>query len=674
MAPAVDDFGLQTLLEQLSLPTPPALTNSFCNPLVCPLDVPRLYLAELLATLIDGCEISIALKAIAQPADIYSGDFAVILPKLYGKGKGDWVTVGFELIQKFPVNPWFTLPFSEGVHLRFFLKVDTLYKFSIPYISQRGQSFGLPGQHETVDTFISREDEEGLQIPRGKIILEYSSPNIASRLATRHLRSTLIGIFLQNLYTSSGHEVYQLNYVGDWGKHLALLGIGVERDDTNLGTHNQPVANLEEAYARIIQEFEPEQAASRAARDNKTGEEAEIESKGLFKQRNDWFSALERGDLPQVQFFEHTRSLYVAHYIGMYSKLGVNFDSFAGESSIKPETMTEVEDILREKGLLDEVEGGSLIVDLKKHGKDKKVKSGVCIVRDRGGSSTYLLREVAGALERSRMFGANEIEKLIYVVEAGHGVHFGRVQVLLELMGFEDVAAKMQHIGFGEMSRRKESEGGTLLDAALATTKAGLQKTLDGEMDKAVVIKSMPSFDLDILASDTLLLHELSFRRSTEYAMDDPKATQFEDVSALNLLYWYRRLGLICHSGSNKAISRVASSTSETKLENEDQNNLLRLLVQYPDVTCHMFKSLESAPLLTYLATIASQVEVCLGTKEIKNVDSGEANREQVLDEGIALGKEEITSTLTAAEISLYGVAKVVLGNGLRLLGLRSVV
>jgi len=156
--------------------------------------------------------------------------------------------------------------------------------------------------------------------------------------------------------------------------------------------------------------------------------------------------------------------------------------------------------------------------------------------------------------------------------------------------------------------------------------------------------------------------------------MDDPKATQFEDVSALNLLYWYRRLGLICHSGSNKAISRVASSTSETKLENEDQNNLLRLLVQYPDVTCHMFKSLESAPLLTYLATIASQVEVCLGTKEIKNVDSGEANREQVLDEGIALGKEEITSTLTAAEISLYGVAKVVLGNGLRLLGLRSVV
>jgi arginyl-tRNA synthetase len=672
--------ALNQIMQALSLPPLPSTSNLPADVLSRPLDIARLYLADTLSQLVEACEITTAWNSITQPADLDAGDFAVILPKLYGKGKGDWHVIGFELTQKFLPSPLFQLPFADGVHLRILLNPSTLFQVLLPYLSQRGRKYGLPTSAIGIDAVTASLDEVAMDSGQtmtktggnGKqIVLEFSSPNIPTPFATRHLRSTIVGIFLKNLYTSLGYTVHTINYIGDWGKQLALLGVGVDDDNENSTPQDKSdeITYYEEVFSNTEARFLPEQAASRAARDNKTGEEAEIESRGLFKERNEWFAALERGEASQVQLFEKVRDIYVAHYVKLYNRLGIKFDSYDGESSVKSEIIAEVENILREKGVLEEVEGGSLIVDLKKHGKDKKVKSGVCIIRDRGGSSTYLSRELASALERNRLHGGTS-EKLIYVVEAGQGVHFGRVQVLLELMGFEDVAAKIQHIGFGELTRSAD-EKQNLLESVFATTKSALETTLAEEAEKAAVLQSGSPLDIDLLVSDTLLLHELSIRRSNDYSIDNAKATSFEAGTALCFLYWLKRLDSVVNE--NRELSDIVVSTVvDSKLGDEDQNNLLRLLVQYPDVTAQVFKSLESAPLVAYLASVASQIEACLHVEDEGVSIEDLPEYIQTVDEGIALGKDVPAPVCTKAEVALYGAAKSVLENGLRLLGLRS--
>lgn len=521
-----------------------------------------------------------------------------------------------------------------------------------------------------------------------------------------------------------GWDVTKLNYLGDWGKPLGLLGVAWEEFGSEEKYAEDPVAHLADIYAKINEQFIPESAASKKARDGgHTEESAEIEKKGVFAKRNMFFKRMEEREEKAMGFWTKVRELNVENYKSLYKRLGIEFDVYDGESQVSSKTMVEVEELLKGKGITEESEG-SWMIDFKKHpgGNGGRKVTGVGIVRDRTGSSTYLLRDIAAVLERERMYG---FDRLIYVVAADqHVVHFSRLIKSLELLGMGDIAAKIMHVSFGEMKLEAgeteihDKPGGNLLSEMLDTSIPAIKKSLEAEPEKAALVYGGDTTSGEkeaSLAVNSLLIHILSNRRPNDHpqSISIEKMTAFDTGTALDLQYWHSRLCLELgkaqsSSADDKEISEEDYASFHTG--DEEKSNLVRLLVQYPDIIAAAFKGLESAGVVAFLMNIAAQLQVCLEegaeSEEVtRSVESAEVIVEGV--EGVAEGSDSVevaesaenviksaegadvevaevakgvqgieieangtTGSLSVSDKLLYTATRVVLENGMRLLGL----
>ena len=505
-----------------------------------------------------------------------------------------------------------------------FLKLGVVARLLLPYILDRKFSYG---------------SQPCADAPR-KVVIEFSSPNITSEFQGKHLRSTLIGAFLSRLYESLGWEVRRINYLGDWGKPLALLKVGWEKFGSEEAFKIDPVGHLLEVYHQIEELFQPEKAASKKARDDaikegKDESEAQvtIESQGIFAERNGAFKKLEAGDEAEVSFWRRVREANIDNYTSFYQRLGVQFDEYSGESAVSQEAMTEVEELLKEKGLSQE-SGGAWIVHMQKLG----AKTGTAIIRDRSGSSTYLLRDLAAVIERSRKYA---FDKMVYVVASDNSVHFTQVFKILEALDMKDLASKLQHVRFSEVSRMSTALGkGYKPQAILDSSEKAIRGLLDADTDRAVLLGSSEQIR-KALAASALLVQELSTRATSIHAFEANILASFRPGTGPHLQFWYVKL---CALLSGQGASAELADDQFESLADEDQASLLRILAQYPEVVDATFHSLEPAGFVLYLSTVIEQLSDCLGDDEhIRNVSPG------------------FTALLEAARI--------VLQNGMRLLG-----
>src|SRR5215469_2905935 len=130
----------------------------------------------------------------------------------------------------------------------------------LPYIIDRKDSYG---QYAS----LGLRGSSSLDLRQQKVVVEFSSPNLASEFQGKHLRSTIHGAFVSNLYEAMGWEVFRINYLGDWGKPIGLLGVGWEKYGSEELFQADPLGHLMDAYYKINKEFEPELIASKKARD-----------------------------------------------------------------------------------------------------------------------------------------------------------------------------------------------------------------------------------------------------------------------------------------------------------------------------------------------------------------------------------------------------------------------
>jgi arginyl-tRNA synthetase len=462
-----------------------------------------------------------------------------------------------------------------------------------------------------------RDDSLGLRDPsspetgRKKLLVEFSSPNIASEFQARHLRSTIIGAYIANQYENLGWDVTRLNYLGDWGKPMGLLGVAWEKFGSEEIFQADPVGHLHDIYHKIQELFAPEQAASKKIRDE-GGDPASIEGQGLFAERNAFFKRMEDGDDEQaVALWKRAREVNIKNYTELYSRLNVSFDEYSGESQVRPETMAEVEEILKSRGISEE-SAGSWMIDLKKHAKG----SGTAIIRDRTGSSTYLLRDLAAVLERARKYS---FDKMIYVVAADqHTTHFSRLFKILELMDMSDLASKLQHVHFNNVSKMSEKLGHDhTLDEILDQFQKATYESLKIHPEMASLL-GLSEESISSIAISALVAGELSTRRGQDHAFEVTRMTSFEPGTGPHLQYWYARLCTILNADS----TCIKPSQEEFDPLSDDYFSLLRLLVQFPDITHLAYESLEPTTIMAYLVNLAVQLEVCFDECENKVVDS----------------------------------------------------
>ncbi|KUI72545.1 Arginine--tRNA ligase, cytoplasmic [Cytospora mali] len=510
----------------------------------------------------------------------------------------------------------------------------TLARLLLPFIRDRRSSYGV---EKSLDL---REPKDPLS-GRKRVVIEYSSPNIGTKFLGKHLRSTVIGSHLTRLYKGSGWEVHTINYLGDWGKTIALVGVAWE--ELGLGDEERfsqdPIGHLVEVYDKVDEQFAPEEKHKKEVRDKKLkGEDkdnkedaATIESQGLFAKRNEFFRRMEDGDPKAVKLVKRFRDVSIEHYKTQYSRLGVTFDEYSGESQVSTETMSEVEEILKSKGILEE-QDGSWMIDMKKHG----AKGGAAIIRDRTGCSTYLLRDLAAVLERHRK---HSFDTMLYVVATDNDLHLQRVIRVLDMMDMAGLASKLHHVSFSKNSHMP----GETLEGIVTTFEQIVGQSLSEDEEKSGVLLN-PATDMTTLSLACLQVDGLAIRRATDHTLDIEKMTAITPGIGLEPLFALNKIKTLIAEYDIPEASAL-SDDDLSSIGDESFTDLLRLLAQFPDITASAYKSLESSILVSYLMSIAYQVAA---TWDELEEDDG----------------------ASPAQVAVLDACRQVLENGMRLLGI----
>jgi arginyl-tRNA synthetase len=479
-------------------------------------------------------------------------------------------------------------------------KKQILPRFLLPYIIDRSGLYGA-------NTSIGLRNAASPELGRKKLLVEFSSPNIASEFHGKHLRSTVIGNYIAGIHEAMGWDVIKVNYLGDWGLQIGLLGVGWEKFGSEELFQADPSGHLLDVYHKISDLLAPEQDAARKAREEKK-DQSEIMGRGIFADRAAFFKRMEDGEAKALALWKRVRDVHVDSLKKLYGRLNVNFDEYSGESQASAEKMNEIEEILKGKNLLEE-KNGSWVVNLKKHGS----KAGAAKIRGSTGSSTYLLRDLAVLLERNQKY---VFDKVIYVVATDHANHFAQLFKVLELMDMADLASKLQHIHFSDASEIAAKLGSKhMLGDILDQGKVEMQNSLEANPEQTAILGVTPD-DSDRIAIAALFVQELTTKRDHKHAFDIKHMTSFEPGTGPDCLYWSARLRTIASENPN-----CTSPEGENGIHVMDNEsfNLLRLLIQYPEVTQSAYRTLEPSAIVAYLAGITKQLSLCLQSAEEKS-------------------------------------------------------
>ena len=416
-----------------------------------PVDVYRYHISETLAP-ITGKPSSEIYERLAWTQTFDKGDLGLPVPalRIQGKKPGE---LAIEFAEKYPESELVGKPIVNGTFLQFYFKPEPLSKLIIPSILKKKTEYGTNDK-------LGLKDESDPSSKK-KIIVEFSSPNIAKPFHAGHLRSTIIGGFLANLYDAAGWDVTRINYLGDWGRQFGLLANAFEMYGSEEKLERDPIGHLFDIYVEINRLSKPEEDAIKEKKEElKQAEEKKqdpteltelekeisaMEAKSVNEKARQYFKNLETGDKDALATWTRFRDLSIERYEKTYARLNIHFDVYSGESQVEMSRMEHAVEKLRISGLSEDSKG-AVIVDLTKS-KDKNTKKlGKALVKKTDGSSLYLTRDIGEAVKRYELY---HFDKMLYVVSSQQDMHVAQLFKILELMGNNEVAEKCQHVNFG---------------------------------------------------------------------------------------------------------------------------------------------------------------------------------------------------------------------------------
>jgi arginyl-tRNA synthetase len=353
------------------------------------------------------------------------------------------------------------------------------------------------------------KDPEDATKGQKRIIIEFSSPNIAKPFHAGHLRSTIIGGFLSNLYEGAGWDVIRVNYLGDWGKQYGLLALGFEKYGDEKALEIDPINHLYEIYVSINKDLTAEKEEIKEL--EAAGKNAShIKNEGLDEQARRYFKAMTDGEEKALAQWARFRNLSITRYKETYARLNIHFDDYSGESQVKQERMDFAAKKMAEMGVSEESEG-AVIVDFTKHVPGKAGKSlERPIIKKKDGTALYLTRDISEMMQREEKY---HFDQMIYVVASQQDLHLKQLFKIIELMGYPELAAKCQHINFGlvlGMSTRK----GTVkfLDDILRDVGEKMHEVMQKNETKYEQVED-PLATADILGISSVMVQDMSGKR-----------------------------------------------------------------------------------------------------------------------------------------------------------------
>ncbi|TVY56761.1 Arginine--tRNA ligase, cytoplasmic [Lachnellula cervina] len=632
---AAESSPLADKLKSLSLTTPlPKYAN--CYPEANPVDIYRAHITSIL-TEVTGVDAAVIYPALQWTQTLEKGDLVLPIPALRVKGKKP-DQLAAEWLEKFPESPLIHKPSTAGTFLQFFFKVEKLAQIIIPSILKQDKQFGQ-------NPYLGLKDPTDESKGRKKILVEFSSPNIAKPFHAGHLRSTIIGGFLSNLYQAAGWDVVRINYLGDWGKQYGLLALGFEKYGNEEALKADPINHLFEIYVKISKDLAAEKEEIKKLEE--AGKDAsELKNEGVDEQARRYFKAMTENDTKAISQWARWREMSIKRYKETYARLNIHFDDYSGESQVKQEKMDETAIKLSEMKISEESEG-AVIIDFSKHVPGKPGKSlERPIIRKKDGTALYLTRDISEMLQREEKY---KFDQLIYVVASQQDLHLKQLFKIIELMGYKDLAKKVQHVNFGLVQGMSTRRGTVVfLDDILRDVGEKMHEVMQKNQAKYEQVQN-PLATADILGISSVMVQDMSGKRINNYEFNMDAMTSFEGDTGPYLQYAHARL---CSITRRAQLSSEDIATADLSLLTEPHaHNLIRVISQYPDVLQNTLKTLEPTTVLTYLFKMTHTLSSSYDHLRI-------------------VGSEK---ELMKARMALYDAARVVLNNGMRLLGLSPV-
>ncbi|KAI7363111.1 arginyl-tRNA synthetase [Hortaea werneckii] len=691
---SLDMDQITSQLSTLGLSSLPTFPGVQLYPEYNPIDVHRSYIIEQIQKS-TGVEPAIINQAVAWTQDLKHGDLVLPVPALRQKG-----TKPDELAQKIADEfecPLVKKPTADKTFVRFFFEPAPLATLTLKYILNQKDAYGF-------NPHLGREQPGDLQSKQKKLIVEYSSPNIAKEFHTGHLRSTIIGGFLVKLYTAAGWDAVSMNYLGDWGKQYGMLSQGFEKYGSEEQLQKDPIKHLNEVYVKINNDNSEEQKPAKKLAEKKDelektkappkpkkpakGQEAppeppkwtdeqeqelqavtaelekvqaELVAKpSIDEKARQFFKRMVESDKDALRNWEKFRNLSIEAYKEMYSRLNIKFDDYSGESTVKNEDMDKAASVLEQKGISEDSKG-AVIVDLAKHGAPKLGKT---LVKKRDGTSLYLTRDIAANYERFEKYA---FDKMIYVIASQQDVHVAQFFKILSLMGppYKDAVEKCEHVTFGMVKDPKgqtmSTRKGTVVSLAdsLDAAKEFMHNVMKKNEDKYAQVAD-PEGTADTLAISAIMVQDYSGKMVNNYNFDMERMTSFEGDTGPYLQYSHAR---VCSMERKAGIPREQLLTADFSLITAKEGvELVRSLAQWPDVFLNTYRTREPVTVLTYLFKMTHLLSSCYDAKDAANKNA------KTMSVMYAESEEK-----KRALMGLYDAARQTLANGMRLLGLTPV-
>lgn len=612
-----------------------------------PIDFYRLHIAEQLSPIVNK-PVEDLVKIISTAQTLDKGDLLLPVAALREKGVKPPDRAA-ELAKAFPTGEDVLVTASNfQAFVQFFFKPKDLHKRIIQMILSSKHVFGsnpIPGLRDP------QHPEQG----KKKIVVEFSSPNIAKEFHQGHLRSTIIGGFISKLYALNGWEVIRMNYLGDWGKQYGLLANGFRQYGSQEQLAKDSIKHLFDVYVKIskikAEQDVPINDLKKQIREKKVkGEDVsdlEKQLEPLVAESEDekarvYFKKMEDQDPEAIKLWNQFRDMSIEKYKKTYARLNIEFDVYSGESQVDGNEIDKVLANLKQLGLAEESDG-AILIDFTKHGAKKLNKA---IIQRKDGTPLYLTRDLAAILERYHKY---HFDKMIYVVADQQNEHVAQLFKATELAGHKEISSKCEHISFG-MVKGMSTRRGTVkfLDDVIQHVKDTMMDVMQKNEKKYEQLED-PEATADILAITAIMVQDLTGKVRNGYEFNFERMTSFEGDTGPYLQYAHARLCSI----ERKAQADISSLSSAdlSLLKESHAVDLVRSLALYPEVITNTLKTQEPSTLLTYLFKMSHALS---SSYDVLQVVGSEPEVKQ-------------------ARLALYEAARQVLWNGMTLLGLTPV-
>ena len=491
------------------------------------------------------------------PKDKANGDYAFPCFKLAKTLKKAPPAIASEIKEKLEINENIIQKTEiAGGYINFYINKNMLIKDVLNEI-ENNENYGASNEGKDKN-----------------IVIDYSSPNIAKPFHIGHLKTTVIGGALYNIYKYLGYNVIGINHLGDYGTQFGKLIEGYKRWGKEYDLSTEPIDKLAEIYKRINILCKEDEEVLNQCREN--------------------FRLLEEKDENAMKIWKEFRDLSIDEFQKIYDLLGTKFDSWNGEAFYADKT-DEVIDILKKTGKLVESEG-ALIVDLSDKGIDTP-----CIVCKSNGSTIYATRDLAAILYRARTY---DYDKCIYVTSYEQNLHFKQIFEVAKLLGLDEKYTNgLEHVSYGMVR----------LPTGKMSTREGnfvkIKDLLNDTIKRAneIIVEKNPNLENkeDVakkVGIGAVIFNNLATNRVKDEIFDINEMLNFQGETGPYIQYTYVRTKSVLEKA--EYIPKLNDINIDV-LNDEYSQNIITLIYNFNDILKQVLEKSEPSILSRYLIDLA---------------------------------------------------------------------